>query len=176
MLGIAWSRRRSPTLWPPCAFQSSTCSDRSRAKSRAKVDYSQRLQETGERRLFASMRVEGSIYRPSGFAKGGLPMPIPKYEQIMLPLLKGVAAVEGDTNVPALLPYLAKEFNLTEDEIQRRLPSGAQGYFANRCHWAKFYLTRAGLLEGSRRGYFRITNDGCALLRDNQQSLANAPL
>lgn len=103
-------------------------------------------------------------------------MPIPKYEEIMLPLLKHVAMVQGDTSVPALLPELAREFAMTDDEVQRRLPSGGQAYFANRCHWAKFYLTRAGLLQASRRGYFRISEDGRALLSRQPTSLSRQSL
>jgi restriction system protein len=95
-------------------------------------------------------------------------MPIPKYEQLMLPLLRRTADINGETNVPALTPQLARDFGLSELDLQERLPSGGQTYFTNRCHWAKFYLSRAGLLEGSRRGYFKITPEGRALL-------ANAP-
>ena len=98
-------------------------------------------------------------------------MAVPKYEEIMLPLLKRAAAVGGETNIPALLPDLAREFDLTDEEVQLRLPSGRQGYFANRCHWAKFYLNRAGLLEGSRRGFFRITDEGRAVLLRNPSVL-----
>jgi restriction system protein len=93
-------------------------------------------------------------------------MPIPKYEAIMLPLLKRMAAIDGEATVADVLPDLAQEFGLTEDELQERLPSGGQTYFTNRCHWAKFYLTRAGLLEGERRGYFRITVAGRRFLKE----------
>ncbi len=98
-------------------------------------------------------------------------MAVPKYEAIMLPLLKRMAAIDGEANVAAVLPDLAREFGLTDEEMQERLPSGGQTYFANRCHWAKFYLSRAGLLEGERRGYFKITDDGRRFLKRNPSSL-----
>jgi restriction system protein len=108
-------------------------------------------------------------------------MTIPKYEQLMLPLLKRTAAIEGEVNIAMLMPDLACEFELTEDELQQRLPSGGQTCFANRCHWAKFYLSRAGLLETARRGYFKITETGRttlastpAVLRD-RKSLMQIP-
>ena len=62
------------------------------------------------------------------------------------------------------MPDLASEFDLTEEELQRRLPTGGQTYFANRCHWAKFYLSRAGLLEAARRGFFVVTDEGRNIL------------
>jgi restriction system protein len=98
-------------------------------------------------------------------------MTIPKYEQLMLPLLKVLAATNGEANVAMLIPSLAREFELTEDDLQQRLPSGGQTYFANRCHWAKFYLSRAGLLDGARRGYFKITDEGRKTLEGNTAAL-----
>ena len=49
------------------------------------------------------------------------------------------------------------------------LPSGKQTLFANRVHWAKTYLGKAGLIESTRRGHFRITARG-------RQALDGAPL
>ncbi len=73
--------------------------------------------------------------------------------------------------VSSVLPSLAVEFKLTDEDIQKRLPSGGQAYFANRCHWAKFYLSRAGLIEATRREYFKITDNGRALLLKNPTTL-----
>ena len=36
--------------------------------------------------------------------------------------------------------------------------------FANRVHWAKFYLIKAGLVEATRRGHFQITEEGRKVL------------
>ena len=98
-------------------------------------------------------------------------MAVPKYEAIMLPLLKRLSSIDGEANVALVLPDIAKEFDLTEEDLHARLPSGGQTYFANRCHWAKFYLSRAGLLEPARRGYFKITDDGRNLLARNPTAL-----
>ena len=98
-------------------------------------------------------------------------MTVPKYEQLMLPLLRQLAAANGEANVAMLMPELAREFQLTDDDLQQRLPSGGQTYFVNRCHWAKFYLSRAGLLEAARRGYFTITDDGRKMLTANPTAL-----
>ena len=40
------------------------------------------------------------------------------------------------------------------------LSLGRQTVFANRVHWAKTYLAKAGLVEATRRGHFRITTRG----------------
>lgn len=48
--------------------------------------------------------------------------------------------------------------------------------FANRVHWAKTYLVKAGLAEGTRRGYYRITPRGQAALADAAATINNAYL
>ncbi len=55
---------------------------------------------------------------------------------------------------------LADQLNVSLDERSELLPSGKQTVFGNRTHWAKTYLNKAGLLENTRRGYFRITPAG----------------
>ena len=41
----------------------------------------------------------------------------------------------------------------------------------NRVGWARTYLTKAGLLESPKRGYFQITQAGMEFIRFGQQSL-----
>jgi restriction system protein len=90
-------------------------------------------------------------------------MPVPDYQSLMLPLLElakdGLEHRIGDTIAP-----LAERFGLSEDEVTEMLPSGRQPIFNNRVHWAKTYLSQAGLLEITRRGHFRITDRGLAVL------------
>jgi len=45
------------------------------------------------------------------------------------------------------------------------LPSGVQRTFVNRVAWAATYMKKAGLLESTRRGFFRITPRGRDLLK-----------
>ncbi|XKH34045.1 restriction endonuclease [Azospirillum doebereinerae] len=59
---------------------------------------------------------------------------------------------------------LAEEFTLSPEERSHLLPSGRQTTFANRVHWAKSYLGKAGLVELTRRAYFRITDRGREVL------------
>jgi restriction system protein len=65
---------------------------------------------------------------------------------------------------------------LTPDERAELLPSGKQSRFANRVNWAKAYLAKAGLVENTRRGYFRITPRGQAALADAAATINNAYL
>ena len=86
-------------------------------------------------------------------------MPIPDFQSLMLPLLE--LAADGETrHRRQTYDTLAQRFNLTEDEKREVLPSGRQQRFVNRVHWARSYLTNAGLFESPKRGYFRITERG----------------
>ena len=80
----------------------------------------------------------------------------------MLPLL-GIAA-EGETRVPAAAQVIADRLGLSEDEREEMLPSGKQRLLHNRVHWAKFYMTKAGLIESPKRGVFVASSAGRELL------------
>lgn len=93
-------------------------------------------------------------------------MAIPDYQSLMLPVLQ--AAAKTETSVPVAEAEIAAKFNLSNEEREQMLPSGKQRVLHNRVHWAKFYLTKAGLLESPKRGRFAITPAG-------QRVLANLP-
>jgi restriction system protein len=85
-------------------------------------------------------------------------MSIPDFQTLMLPVLR--AAASGEVRISDVVDRLAAEFSLTPDERSNLLPSGRQTTFANRVHWAKSYLGKAGLIELTRRAHFRITGRG----------------
>jgi restriction system protein len=89
-------------------------------------------------------------------------MPIPDYQSLMLPVLR--VSANGETRIGEAIASLAEELGLTPEERTQLLPSGVQGLFANRVHWAKFYLAKAGLIEMTRRGYFKISPQGRKVL------------
>ncbi|CAO3448884.1 restriction endonuclease [Azospirillum largimobile] len=86
-------------------------------------------------------------------------MAIPDFQTLMLPVLK-TAAGGGEVRIGDVVDQLADVFALTDEERAQLLPSGRQTTFANRVHWAKSYLTKAGLVDLTRRAHFRITPTG----------------
>jgi restriction system protein len=93
-------------------------------------------------------------------------MAIPDYETLMLPLLKTAAEANGQ-EVPliAAADKLANQFRLTEEDRRELLPSGGTFKFSSRVSWARTYLQKAGLLEATKRGHFRITDRGRSVLK-----------
>ncbi|GIW61907.1 MAG: restriction endonuclease [Patescibacteria group bacterium] len=97
-------------------------------------------------------------------------MPIPDYQSIMLPLLK-FASDKKEHSIKEAIEYLADLFKLNEDERKEVLPSGQQYIFDNRVGWARTYLKKAGLLESTRRSFFKITDLGLEVLGKNPQEI-----
>lgn len=101
-------------------------------------------------------------------------MSIPDYQTLMLPVLK--CAEAQAIRVPEIDERIADQFDLTREERDRLLPSGRQKLFHNRLHWAKFYLTKAGLIAPSTGRRFIATDLGRELLRGNPDRIDNAVL
>jgi len=90
-------------------------------------------------------------------------MSIPDYQSIMLPLLR-FASDKKEHSIREAIESLADLFKLSEEEKKEVLPSGQQYVFDNRVGWARTYLKKAGLLESTRRSFFRITDLGLDVL------------
>lgn len=92
-------------------------------------------------------------------------MAIPDYQTLMLPVLRLAAA--GEQRVADAAERIADDLGLSPDEREEMLPSGRQRLLYNRIQWAKFYLSKAGLVASPKRGRFIATDAGRALLASN---------
>ncbi len=99
-------------------------------------------------------------------------MPIPDYQTVMLPLLH---LIRDGAEYPfrEAVDKLAEEFALSDDERTEVHPSGTAHVFGSRVGWARSYLKQAGLLDAPKRGVFRITSAGKALLAKNPSRIDN---
>jgi len=102
-------------------------------------------------------------------------MAVPDYQSLMLPLLRFAGNKNDEISIGEAVEVLAKELNLTDEDMKEMLPSGIQFTFVNRIGWASTYMKKAGLLEATRRGYFRITSRGQELLK-KQPKVINVKL
>ncbi len=81
----------------------------------------------------------------------------------MFPLLK-FAADGQEHSLREAVVAVSTAFGLTEEERDQLLASGRKPIIEDRVGWARTYLGQAGLLESTRRGFFRITPRGLELL------------
>ncbi|XQW84938.1 restriction endonuclease [Thalassotalea piscium] len=93
---------------------------------------------------------------------------IPNYQQFMRPFLQIANDANGnEVKLRNVINQLADQFGLTDEERSETLPSGRQSVLDNRVGWARTYLTKAGLLEATRRAHFVITPRGKEALSEN---------
>lgn len=92
-------------------------------------------------------------------------MAIPDFQSFFKPLLE-VAGDGTEHSLKEARETIASRMNLTQGDMNERLPSGQQTKFDNRVAWAKSYLVQAKVLESPRRGFFRITDRGRELLNN----------
>ena len=90
-------------------------------------------------------------------------MTIPDYQTIMLPLLK-LAGDKKEHSIREAIDSVSGLFRLSDEQKKEVLPSGRSYIIDNRVGWARTYLKKAGLLEDTRRSYFRITEEGLGAL------------
>lgn len=93
-------------------------------------------------------------------------MAIPDYQSLMRPLL-AFGADGTEKNINDAIEGIAEQLHLSEEERRQLLPSGKQAVIANRVHWARTYLDKAGALRRTRRSHFIVTDRGQALLKAN---------
>ena len=97
-------------------------------------------------------------------------MAIPKYHELILPLLK--AYKDGEIHHrKEFTDYLADLYNLTEDERSVVISSGHHTRFWDRIHWALTFLKKSWLLNSPKRGFYQITKRGLDVLKMNFSEL-----
>ncbi|KAB7683160.1 restriction endonuclease [Plesiomonas shigelloides] len=99
---------------------------------------------------------------------------IPNYQVFMRPFLEVVNAANGrEVKLRDIINRIAENFQLTQEELQERLPSGKQTVLDNRIGWARTYLAKAGLIEVTRRAHFVITERGRTALSNANTVIDN---
>lgn len=102
-------------------------------------------------------------------------MSVPKYDELMKPLLMAIR--DGKTyTIKDVTATLAKQLNLSSDDLAEMLPSGRQTVFKNRVGWAKTYLKKAGLLESPARATVVITDVGKQVVEENPEKIDSSYL
>ncbi len=93
-------------------------------------------------------------------------MAIPKYDEIMLPLLKVLSDGQSHTK-REVAEKMAEHFGLTPEEREQMLPSTRATYIKHRTGWAAFGLRKAGLATNPVEGTLEITDEGRKFLATN---------
>ena len=92
---------------------------------------------------------------------------IPDFQTIMRPLLEVVKDGQ-EYKVSHLIDPISDIFGLTPGERRERLPSQRTSTIQSRIYWARTYMQKAGLLEPTARGVFKITPRGMEALASGE--------
>ncbi len=91
-------------------------------------------------------------------------MSVPKYDDFFPAVMECLKDGEVHTSKETL-EFCINFFSLTDEEINEKLQSG-QTILSNRVGWARTYLSKAGLLEKTKRGMYIITDEGIKAISD----------
>lgn len=91
-------------------------------------------------------------------------MAIPTFDQLMRPVLE--LASKQDITRHIARDAMMDEFNLTPEEREERIKSGALT-IGNRTGWAMSHLTKGKLIEKVAKATYRATDKGRNLLKDH---------
>lgn len=97
-------------------------------------------------------------------------MAVPKYDELMKPILKMVKDGEA-YKIKDVAAMLAKQLNLSSNDLSEMLPSGRQTVFRNRVGWAKTYMKKAGLLDSPARAMIVITETGKKVVEEDPEKI-----
>ncbi len=90
-------------------------------------------------------------------------MSIPTHDEIRVPALK-LLQKKGILKLKDFEAPLAKEYNLSHDELIKMYDSGNGPVFYDRISWALSYLNMAELTKKPKRAHYEITEEGIKLL------------
>lgn len=88
----------------------------------------------------------------------------PQFVRYLGPVLEALQQLGGSGRPDEVRSIIAQKLNVSEQEQSELLPSKVQPRFDNQVHWARFYLSKAGLLDSSTRGVWALTEKGRAAL------------
>lgn len=88
----------------------------------------------------------------------------PQFVKYFAPVLDALQQLGGSGGPEEVRSVIAQRLNLSEEEQSQPLPSKAQPRFDNQVHWARFYLSKAGLIGSSKRGVWTLTEKGQSAL------------
>lgn len=91
----------------------------------------------------------------------------------MLPLLK-ISSDQSEHSSKQVVDQLGDQIGLSQEQREQKYAGGGSGsgpVFYDRVHWALSYLKNAGLVEGTRRGFFKITERGLDVLKRNPEMI-----
>ncbi len=94
----------------------------------------------------------------------------PRFVQYFGPVLEALRASGGEAAPEAVHGWVKDNVAVDAAEING-VTKGGQSKFENKVGWARFYLAKAGLIDGSKRGVWKLTAEGWATTLSPEESV-----
>jgi len=82
-----------------------------------------------------------------------------EFSKYINPVLKTLQANGGAGNSSNVIEQVIESLGISDAELAQTNQSG-ESKIRNQIQWARFYLFKAGLIDNSQRGIWRLTNEG----------------
>ncbi|NVD43204.1 AAA family ATPase [Ensifer sp. HO-A22] len=96
----------------------------------------------------------------------------PRFVRYFGPVLSALQSFGGKANPEQVFEWIKENLDVPADEINAVTKGGNQSRFENKVGWARFYLAKAGLIDGSKRGVWALTPEGLETTLTHAQALA----
>lgn len=83
----------------------------------------------------------------------------PKFLKYINPILLALQSNGGAGNSSSIIDKVVESLGIKEEDLEQ-VTSNGQSRIRNQIQWARFYLFKAGLIDNSQRGIWRLTNEG----------------
>ena len=83
----------------------------------------------------------------------------PEFLKYVNPVLKTLQGNGGAGNSSNVIDQVVELLEITDEDMEETTSNG-QSRIRNQIQWARFYLFKAGLIDNSQRGLWRLTNEG----------------
>ena len=95
----------------------------------------------------------------------------PKFVHYFAPVLDALRSLGGSGEPKEVMSKVQALAAVTREELEATTRNG-QSRFENKVGWARFYLVKAGLIDGKKRGHWVLTPEGRETHLDHDSALA----
>jgi restriction system protein len=96
-------------------------------------------------------------------------MSVPSYQEFMNPVLQILVKIRKGARPRDIENAVADLLELSDEDRLQLVPSGIETTIRNRTGWACFYLMKAGLLERSMRGFYKVSGEGLKVIESKEE-------
>ena len=86
----------------------------------------------------------------------------PQFVQMFSPVLETLKELGGSARPEEVRNHIIDRESITDEQLEQQTPGGVPRFHSH-VAWARFYLSKDGLIDSSRRGVWSLTDKGRAI-------------